>query len=298
MYELIKAGESTWYVTGPTTVGVYVPDGAGAYLIDSGGNAAAGRRILGLLSEKGWRVKAVFNTHSHADHTGGSRYIQENTGCRVFCPGCEWALASYPELESALVFGAKPCREFRSRFMLAEECRMEMLTEDVLPAGLRSLRLGGHMPDLTAFSTADGVWFLGDALADEQLIGKYGVIVAYDIGGFYEAAQVISGLEGDLFIASHARPVKDAGELVKKSLDCMDKTLSMLLELCREPRTMDEIIRRAFEISGVEMNLVQHALIGSTLRSCLSYLHDGHRIDPDFSGNVLRWKTREAKNAG
>ena len=56
-------------------------------LIDSGNDKDAGRRIRQVLDANGWHLTAIYNTHAHADHIGGNRYLQGQTGCRVYAPG-------------------------------------------------------------------------------------------------------------------------------------------------------------------------------------------------------------------
>ena len=38
-------------------------------------------------------AEMILNTHSHADHVGGNRVIQDRTGCKVYCPGIDRAFA-------------------------------------------------------------------------------------------------------------------------------------------------------------------------------------------------------------
>lgn len=38
------------------------------------------------LSDKGWRLTHILNTHHHGDHTGGNLELKQNTGCIVVGP--------------------------------------------------------------------------------------------------------------------------------------------------------------------------------------------------------------------
>ena len=84
MYELIQTGEKSWYIDCPAKIGVYQPDASRVYLIDSGNDKDAGRKVRQILEKQGWTLAGILNTHSNADHIGGNRYLQGQTGCKVF----------------------------------------------------------------------------------------------------------------------------------------------------------------------------------------------------------------------
>ena len=60
--ELIQVGEKTYYIKNPTNIGIYRIDDHNVYLIDSGNDKDAGRKILKIINEQGWTVKGIINT--------------------------------------------------------------------------------------------------------------------------------------------------------------------------------------------------------------------------------------------
>ena len=83
MYELIQVANNTYYVNCPAKIGVYRCNETDIFLIDSGNDKDAGRKVRQLLDANGWQLTAIYNTHANADHIGGNRYLQGQTGCRI-----------------------------------------------------------------------------------------------------------------------------------------------------------------------------------------------------------------------
>ena len=67
MYELVQVSEKCYYINCPAKIGVYVADGDNVYLVDSGNDKDAGRKVRQILDKNGWHLTAILNTHSNAD---------------------------------------------------------------------------------------------------------------------------------------------------------------------------------------------------------------------------------------
>ena len=94
LYEVI-----TYYINCPAKIGIYKASDNDVYLIDSGNDKDAGRKVRQILDMKGWKLKAILNTHSNADHIGGNQYLQKQTNCKIFANKIETAFTNYPLLE-------------------------------------------------------------------------------------------------------------------------------------------------------------------------------------------------------
>ena len=75
MYELKQISEKCYYIDCPAKIGVYVRDKDNVFLVDSGNDKDAGRKVRQILDKNGWHLAAILNTHSNADHIGGNRYL-------------------------------------------------------------------------------------------------------------------------------------------------------------------------------------------------------------------------------
>ena len=59
MYELIQVANNTYYVNCPAKIGVYRCNETDIFLIDSGNDKDAGRKVRRVLEAEGWQVKAI-----------------------------------------------------------------------------------------------------------------------------------------------------------------------------------------------------------------------------------------------
>lgn len=290
MYELIQAGANTYYLDCPAKVGIYRTD-RGVYLIDSGGDKDAGRRIRKLLDQQGWTLRGILNTHSHADHVGGNQYLQSQTGCKVFAHGIEGAFTAHPILEGASLYGGYPCRDLRHKFLLAQESQVSPFTDPDFPPELEVIPLPGHSFDMVGFRTPDNVVFLADCVASRATLEKYAVSFLWDVGAFLETLERVASMEAALFVPSHAEASPDVRELVEVNRAKTEEIAARLLELCRTPASFQQILQQLFQGYGLTMNFQQHALVGSTVRSYLSWLRDAGRLDVSFEDCILLWRT-------
>ncbi len=87
MFELNQISNQCWYINSPAKIGIYKQNESDVYLIDSGNDKDAGRKVRKILDENGWKLKGIINTHSNADHIGGNQYLQRQTGCKIFAKG-------------------------------------------------------------------------------------------------------------------------------------------------------------------------------------------------------------------
>ena len=145
--ELVKIGDKTYYIANATNIGVYKINDKDVFLIDTGNDKDAGKKILKIINEQGWNIKGIINTHSNADHIGGNKVIQDRSDCIILANGIEKSFTEYPILESSFLYGAYPFEELQNKFLCAKESRVTLL-KDNLPLGLESFNLKGHFFDM------------------------------------------------------------------------------------------------------------------------------------------------------
>lgn len=106
--ELVRVGEKTYYIKNATNIGIYKIDNSNVYLIDTGNDKDAGKKVLKIIDEQGWNVKGIINTHSNADHIGVNKVIQDRTTCEILAYNVEKSFTEYPILESSFLYGGYP----------------------------------------------------------------------------------------------------------------------------------------------------------------------------------------------
>lgn len=291
MYELIHVTKNTYYIDCPAKIGVYRARDEEVYLIDSGNDKEAGKKIVKIFDEKRWTLKAILNTHSNADHIGGNKLLIDRLKAKCFAHGIERAFTEHTLLEPAFLYGGYPCKALRNKFLMAAPALAESLENICLPQGFDIIPLPGHFFDMVGFRTPDDVIFLADCVFSESILGKYRVSFIYDVAAYLDTLSFIEGLQADVFIPSHAAPCKDIKPLARANRQNVMEIIEDLICICSQAKGFDQILAEVFYKYNLSMDFNQHVLVGSTIRSYLSYLIDTGRIEVRFDDNVLAYKT-------
>jgi len=288
--ELIKLGEKTFYIKNPTNIGVYKVDDNNVYLIDSGNDKDAGRKILKIVEEQGWVIKGIINTHSNADHIGGNKIIQDRTNCSILANNIECSFIKNPILEPAFLYGGFPFKGLRGKTLVASSSNVLELKEN-LPDGLEYFNLSGHFFDMIGVKTSDDVYFLGDALFSLETINKYHIFFIYDVREFLNTLNYLENLKGNFFVPSHVEGMNSIKDLIILNLNKVNEIIDKLLDICKCAKTFDDILQNIFNYYNLNLNELQYVLVGSTIKSYLAYLKDDEKIKYYFLDNKMYWET-------
>ncbi len=294
--QLVQVAEKTFYIKNVTNIGIYKINNTDVYLIDTGNDKDAGKKILKIIEAEGWHVKGIINTHSNADHIGGNKWIQDKTNCSIFAHHIEKTFTEYPILESSFLYGGYPFKDLRNKFLMAKES-MVMEIENQLPYGLEYFPLKGHFFDMIGIKTSDNVYFLADALFSEETINKYHLFYIYDVKSFLNTLDMLNSLKGNVYILSHVEAVFDISSLIEMNKNKIKEILDKIYHICEKKVTFENILKYIFDEYHLVMNANQYVLLGSTVRSYLSYLYDEGKLSYEFKNNQMLWKQKERSSS-
>jgi len=292
MYELIHLTPNAGYIDCPSRMGLVKTGDGEVCLIDSGSEKEAGKKALRHIRENGWHLRAIYNTHSHADHIGGNAYLQQQTGCAIYAPGAECDFTNHPFLEPSYVYGGYPCRDLRHKFLLAQPSTAQPLTPEVLPEGFALIPLKGHCFDMTGLRTPEDVVYLADCLSSRETLEKYRIGFLYDVKGYLETLEMVKTMQARIFVPAHAQPAEDIAPLAQHNIDQVLEIADTIRAICREPIGFDDLLQKLFIHYQLTMNFQQHALVGSTVRSYLAWMRDMGEMDVLFENSRMLWHRR------
>ena len=246
------------------------------------------KKILKILEEQNWTCQGIIVTHSHADHIGGAKIIQDRTGCVVLAHKIEKCFTEYPILEPSFLYGAYPLKELQNKFLMAKETKV-LEIEDNLPNGLEMLTLKGHTFDMIGIKTSDNIYFLGDALLSEETITKYHLFYLCNVKEFLNTLNYLSTLNGRFYIPSHTEMTENLSCLILQNRQKVAEICQTIYAICQEQRTLEEILTKLFCYYDLTMNITQYVLIGSTLKAYLTYLYEEEKLSYIIKENKVLW---------
>ena len=289
MYELHQVTETSYYIQSPAKIGLIRLEGNDVCLIDSGNDKEAGRKVRQILEANGWRLRCIFNTHSNADHIGGNKYLQTQTGCDIFAPGMERDFTVHPLLEPSFLYGGFPPKDLRHKFLMAQESEADELTQDALPDGMKIVPLSGHFFDMVGFETADGAVFLADCLSSRETLEKYQITFVYDVAAYLETLERVKTMQAKVFVPAHAEITGEIAPLAQYNIEKVHEIAERILELCQIPMQFESLLQQLFLTYSLTMTFEQYVLVGSTVRSYLAWLKDNGRVEVLFENGQMLW---------
>ena len=313
MTELIPG---VFVIPGVTNVGLITDSKKSEfYLIDTGRTEDQGAQVLEVLEKHfgnlenkkfgtKFTLKAIYNTHAHADHTGADAFFQSKTGCQIYLSAAERGILENPFMQSAVLWGGFPPKEFRnSLYTPATVSHTKLIdfskTKTInAPDGskykLTFLELPGHYFGDTGFliTAANGekILFAGDAISNREELGKYWIQFMVQPDKCEQTLQKICHIENLKWcIPSHGKCITDdlneTAELC--TIAIYSTRQSILNALKKQPLSVEELITQVAKQHNISMGFGQYNLVSATIRSHLSSLRENKQIKVKVIDNKI-----------
>ncbi|MEW6062917.1 MAG: MBL fold metallo-hydrolase [Nanoarchaeota archaeon] len=295
--ELKKITGRVYYIPNPANIGVVKDGEKSAILIDTGIDDDTAKKVLKLLEGNGLFPKAIINTHSHADHCGGNRYIKEKTGAKIYAPEVEAAIIQYPSLEPLYLFsGASPLKDLQNKFLMAQPSNVDCVIKrnekklrfDEIELGI--VPLPGHTPNQVGI-VIDEILFCADSLFSEDVLKRHKIPFYVDIDRTRETLKFLRGSRYKFYIPSHAEPRETLTELVDANLETIDSVERYLLDRFHGKKTTEQVLKDMcnhyqIKIEGAQ----QYYLMNTIVMAYLSSLHNRGKLKVEVKDNSLFWE--------
>jgi glyoxylase-like metal-dependent hydrolase (beta-lactamase superfamily II) len=291
--DYIQVTKNVGYIPGGVNIGV-IRNRNDVLLIDTGLDKGYGRKILRTLEEHELTLKAIINTHSHADHFGGNAYLTMNTEAKVFAPRIESGIIQNPLLEPIYLFhGANPITNLHNKFVLADPSPVDHILElgklSFMGLDLTVVSLPGHSFNQIGVKL-DDVLFCADTVFSERVINKYRIPVVQDVGNHLKTLEKLRDSNCMLFIPSHTKPTEDITSLVDKNLNTTKTIIADIKSHIKEPKTTDQVQTLLGKQYGLDLSVIQqYYLIHMTIMAYLGYLYDSKQAKIKMKNNLLYW---------
>lgn len=302
-YERISAHAGMFHNS--TNIGV-IEGSDGLYVIDTACSNDDGKCIVESLEDifPHKKIKAVINTHSHADHCGGNAYIVKTQNAQIWAPRNESKIMEFPRSLGVMYWGGIPFSDINNPVFVVPEALEVTKTfsdtsVDVGTATISFVPLPGHFFDqsgIFVYDKEDGLTtaYLGDGFFGMSLLKKFWIPFMYEPEKFRSSVLKIESSGADYFVPGHGELYTKDNITAAAEMNTMVtlETEFLILRLLEEkPMTQEELLKAVTDYAGITMRPVQFVLIGTTLRSYLSSLLNRGKVSFEMCENRMLWRT-------
>lgn len=282
------------------------------YLLDSGPDKTIAESIYNALCLEfpKFKLKAIIDTHSHADHAGGNAEFIRRTGCKIYATQSEKSSIETPLLQSAVSYGAYPLPEYLATYYLAEPSLVDKVikSDEVIELSgnitLTCVPLPGHyfemigiicsVPKKIDSSEKLNIFFTSDGIFTRTMLTKYWIPFLFNVADFKESLGKIKSIKADYYVPSHGEIYTEIGALYELNMISVLQNEETILQcLKEEPRTFEDILKYIADTNDMSMRLSQFMLVGTTIKSYITYLYTEKKITWFFKSNKMYWKIKE-----
>jgi glyoxylase-like metal-dependent hydrolase (beta-lactamase superfamily II) len=289
------------YLPGSNNLGIVLTGDGGAIAIDTGLDKDTGRLIRKALDEARLTLRAIVNTHHHADHIGGNDYLVRNiAGITIYAPRLEAALIEHPVLEPIyLNMGAAPLSALRNKWLMAKGTTVDQIMDGarltVAGVELEVIALPGHSINQIGLAV-DGVCFVADGFFGPAILQKHGIPYAHDVGAQLSSLARLA-VRADLFyLPGHGDlTARDAlEEILSANQAAITRSTQLVRAALAEPGELTSVARLVQRTLGLSLaGIPQYAIFVSAVAAHLSYLEAQGQARVELEDVGMVWRSLE-----
>lgn len=200
-----------------------------------------------------------------------------------------------------MIWGGYPPHEFRTLYYKQEDTRATRIFSERLIIKLSGNRylsfieLPGHFFANTGIVIENKggrkIIFTGDAIFPRDEIRDHWIPFLINPRDFCNSLDKLAQTENlSLIVPSHGNFINNVYETAELNKIAILENFNCILECLKDgPKTSEQIIKYVADKNELKMGLAQYHLVGSTLRSYLSVLHDEKTLAIQVKDNELKW---------
>ena len=288
---LKRITDNVLLIPGRTNIGVIVIDEHECVVVDSGIDDDSARKVINTLARSGFKIRALVNTHSHADHIGGNAFMHKRLGINIYAPHTERPFIENPILEPLYLYGAYPPRELRSKLYCAKPSPTKDIDELLNEVSFEVIELPGHSLGMVGLGMGK-VLFIADTLFPKEVLSKYIVPYHLSVSDAVKSIERIKELstEYEVFIPSHGNILNrvELLKLIDENLNSIRLVRSEIMKLLeRSSLSLDELLNRLIVKLNIKvLSLGQYMLLRSAINSYLTWLEEDNVVRIDLVNGI------------